>query len=49
MRSVFTFLRAEQGAVAIGLDGAATFGFFFKPILGKSLVASVSLRREPLN
>ena len=34
--------------IAIGLDGAAIFGFFFKPILGKSLVASVTMRKEPL-
>ncbi len=49
MRSVFTFLRAERGVVTIGLDGAAIFGFFFKPILGKTLAASVTMRREPLN
>jgi len=35
-------------AIAIGLDDAAIFGFFFKPILGRSLVASVAMRREPL-
>jgi Flp pilus assembly protein TadG len=35
--------------IAIGLDGAAVFGFFFEPILGESLVASVTMRREPLN
>ncbi len=34
--------------IAIGLDDAAIFGFFFKPILGRSLVASVTMRREPL-
>ncbi len=34
--------------IAIGLDGAAIFGFFFKPILGQSLVASVTMRKEPL-
>ncbi len=34
--------------IAIGLDGAAIFGFFFKPILGKTLVASVTMRKEPL-
>ena len=39
MRSVFTFRRAEKRAVIIG--------FFFKPILGKTLVASVMMRREP--
>jgi len=33
--------------IAIGLDGAAIFGFFFKPILGRSLLASVTMRREP--
>ncbi len=33
--------------IAIGLDDAAIFGFFFKPILGESLVASVTMRREP--
>jgi len=35
--------------IAIGLDGAAIFGFFFKPILGRTLVASVTMRKEPLN
>ncbi len=34
--------------IAIGLNDAAIFGFFFKPILGKSLVASVTMRQEPL-
>ena len=34
--------------IAIGIDDAAIFGFFFKPILGKSLVASVTMRKEPL-
>ena len=34
--------------IAIGLDDAAIFGFFFKPILGRSLVASVTMRKEPL-
>ena len=34
--------------IAIGLDDATIFGFFFKPILGKSLVASVTMRKEPL-
>jgi hypothetical protein len=34
--------------IAIGLDGAAIFGFFFKPILGQALVASVTMRKEPL-
>jgi hypothetical protein len=34
--------------IVIGLDGAAIFGFFFKQILGRSLVASVTMRREPL-
>ncbi len=34
--------------IAIGLDGAAIFGFFFEPILGRSLVASVTMRKEPL-
>ena len=35
--------------ITIGLDGAAIFGFFFKSILGRTLVASVTMRREPLN
>ncbi len=35
--------------IAIGLDDAAIFGFFFKEILGRSLVANVTMRREPLN
>ena len=34
--------------IAIGLDDAAIFGFFFKSILGRSLVASVTMRKEPL-
>ena len=34
--------------IAIGLGDAAVFGFFFKTILGKSLVASVTMRKEPL-
>ena len=34
--------------IAIGLDDAAIFGFFFKEILGQSLVASVTMRKEPL-
>ena len=35
--------------ITIGLDDAAVFGFFFKSILGNSLVASVTMRKEPLN
>ncbi len=34
--------------IAIGLDDAAIFGSFFKSILGRSLVANVTMRREPL-
>ncbi len=34
--------------IAIGLDDATIFGFFFKGILGQSLVASVTMRKEPL-
>ncbi len=34
--------------IAIGLDDAAIFGFFFEPILGNVLVASVTMRQEPL-
>ena len=34
--------------IAIGVGDAAIFGAFFEPILGKSLVASVTMRREPL-
>ncbi len=34
--------------IAIGIDDAAIFGFFFQPMLGRSLVASVAMRREPL-
>ncbi len=34
--------------IAIGLDDAAIFGFFFKSFLGQSLVASVTMRKEPL-
>jgi Flp pilus assembly protein TadG len=34
--------------IAIGLDDATIFGFFFKSILGRSLVANVTMRREPL-
>ena len=33
--------------IAIGLGDAAIFGFFFEPILGQSLVASVTMQREP--
>ena len=40
MRGVFAFLDDEKGA--------AVFGFFFEPILGRSLVASVTMRKEPL-
>jgi Flp pilus assembly protein TadG len=41
--------RAEMNVkIAIGLGDAAVFGFFFKTILGKSLVASVTMRKEPL-
>lgn len=35
--------------ISIGLDGAAIFGFLFKDIIGRSLVASITTRREPLN
>ncbi len=35
--------------IAIGLDDATIFGFFFESILGKSLVASVTMRNEPLD
>ncbi len=34
--------------IAIGVGDAAIFGAFFEPILGKSLLASVTMRREPL-
>ena len=34
--------------IAVGLDDATIFGFFFKPILGRSLVARVTMRKEPL-
>jgi Flp pilus assembly protein TadG len=34
--------------IAIGLDDAAIFGFFFESILGRSLMASVTMRKEPL-
>ncbi len=34
--------------IAIGLGDAAVFGFFFKPILGQSLVVDVVMRKEPL-
>ncbi len=34
--------------IVIGLDDAAIFGVFFKQILGQSLVASVTMRKEPL-
>ncbi len=33
--------------IAIGLGDAAVFGFFFKPILGQSLVVDVVMRKEP--
>ncbi len=35
--------------IAISLDDATIFGFFFESILGKSLVASVTMRNEPLD
>ncbi len=42
--------RAEMNVtIAISLGDATIFGFFFESILGKSLVASVTMRREPLN
>ena len=34
--------------LTIGLDDAAIFGYFFEQVLGRSLVASVTMRREPL-
>ena len=34
--------------IAIGLGDAAIFGFFFKPILGQSLLVDVVMRKEPL-
>ncbi len=34
--------------IVIGLDDATIFGFFFKPILGRTRVASVTMRKEPL-
>ena len=34
--------------IAIGVDNAAIFGAFFRSILGKTLVVSVTMRREPL-
>ncbi len=34
--------------IAIGLGDAAVFGFFFKPILGQSLLVDVVMRKEPL-
>ena len=34
--------------IAIGLGDATIFGFFFKSILGQSLVANVTMRKEPL-
>jgi hypothetical protein len=41
--------KAEMNVtIGIGLDGAAIFGFFFEPILGRTLVASVTMRKEPL-
>ncbi len=35
--------------IVIGLDDAAIFGFFFEQVLGTTLVASVTMRKEPLN
>ena len=35
--------------IAIGVDDAAIFGAFYRSILGKSLLVSVTMRREPLN
>ncbi len=34
--------------IAIGLGDAAVFGFFFKQILGQSLVVDVTMRKELL-
>ena len=34
--------------LTIGLDDAVIFGYFFEQVLGRSLVASVTMRREPL-
>ncbi len=35
-------------SISVDLGDAAVFGAFFKPILGKSLLVSVTMRREPL-
>jgi Flp pilus assembly protein TadG len=35
--------------IAVTIGEAAIFGAWFKPILGDYLVASVTMRREPLN
>lgn len=35
--------------IIIGLDDATIFGVFFRPILGRELVASATMRREPMN
>jgi hypothetical protein len=43
------FTKADMSVkIAIGLGDAAVFGFFFKPILGQSLVVDVVMRKEPL-
>ncbi len=34
--------------IAIGVGDAAIFGAFYRSILGKSLLVSVTMRREPL-
>lgn len=34
--------------IVVRLDDAAIFGAFFKPILGRYLLASATMRREPL-
>lgn len=35
--------------IVTGLDNATIFGFFFRPILGRELLASAAMRREPMN
>jgi len=35
--------------ISVPMDDAAPFGYFMKPVLGRFLVATATMRREPLN
>jgi Flp pilus assembly protein TadG len=38
----------REVSIAVGLGDAAVFGNLLSPVIGRTLVASVSMRREPL-